>query len=102
MTAETKGGSAALVAPDGTSTPLTNEMYEALAAHARKLERAKRPAVIAVDYVSTGEAAALLGVSRQTLNRMLEAGEIPYERYGRGHRRVLRSDVLAYREASAR
>ena len=98
--AEAMGGSAALVAPDGSSTPLTDEMYEALAAYARKLERTRRPAVVAVDYVSTGEAAGLLGVSRQTLNRMLEAGEIPYERYGRGHRRVLRSDVLAYREAS--
>ena len=100
MAEETKHGSAALVAPDGSSTPLTDEMYEALAAYARKLERTRRPAVVAVDYVSTGEAASMLGVSRQTLNRMLEAGEIPYERYGGGHRRVLMSDVLAYREAS--
>lgn len=100
MAEKASDGEAALVAPDGTRTPLTDDMYEALSNYARTLARKRNRAAIAVDYVSTGEAASMLGVSRQTLNRMLEAGEIPFERYGKGHRRVLRSDVLAYREAS--
>ena len=102
MAENAEHGLAALVASDGSIMPLTDDMYEALAKHARMLERNKQRTVIAVDYVSTGEAASMLGVSRQTFNRMLEAGEIPYERYGKGHRRVHMSDVLAYPEASAR
>lgn len=47
--------------------------------------------------LSTSEAADILGISRPTLVRMLESGEIPFEQPGR-HRRVRMADVLAYRE----
>ncbi len=47
--------------------------------------------------ISTQEAADLLGISRTTLVKLLEDGEIPYEQPGR-HRRVLLYDVLAYRK----
>ena len=51
--------------------------------------------------MTTQEAADFLGMSRSTLVRMLEAGEIPFEKVRR-HRRLLLSDVLEYRERQRR
>ncbi|WEV59479.1 helix-turn-helix domain-containing protein [Bifidobacterium sp. ESL0728] len=47
--------------------------------------------------IGTGEAAQILGVSRKTVQRMLDANAIPYRRNGQGgNRMMLENDVIAY------
>lgn len=55
--------------------------------------------VATAQELTTQEAAALLGISRTYLIRVLDAGELPYTRLG-SHRRLRLADVLAYRQRS--
>lgn len=51
--------------------------------------------------LTTQEAADLLGISRPTLVRLLEAQKMPYEQRGR-HRRIMLADLLRYQQETRR
>jgi excisionase family DNA binding protein len=53
------------------------------------------------DCLTTGEAAALLGTSRQHVVNLCRSGDLPYTTVGR-HRRVQRADVEALRSRTHR
>jgi excisionase family DNA binding protein len=93
---------ATLLGPGGERLELPAEVFEVLRDVVEALSRGLAITVAPHETVlSTSEAAGLLGVSRPTLVRLLEAGEIPFEQPGR-HRRVRLADVLAYLERAKR
>jgi excisionase family DNA binding protein len=55
-------------------------------------------AVVPLDAeITTQEAADLLGLSRPSLVKLLEAGAIPFRTLG-SHRRINAADIMAYRD----
>jgi len=93
---------AALVGPDGSRVKLPPEVYEMLRDVLAALSQGLAITVAPTRTVlTTSQAAHLLGVSRPTLVRLLESGEIPFEKPAR-HRRVRLADVLAYQERGKR
>ena len=93
---------AKLVAPDGTEVALPGEVYAVLRSVAEAMSRGLAITVAPHNtQLTTQEAADMLNISRPTLVRLLEEGEIPFEQRGR-HRRVRLADVLDYQERSRR
>ncbi|WP_238412629.1 helix-turn-helix domain-containing protein [Saccharothrix deserti] len=93
---------AALVGPDGSRLELPAEVFEVLRDVVLAMSQGLAITVAPQHTVlTTSEAAHLLGVSRPTLVRLLEAGEIPFEQPNR-HRRVRLVDLLAYQDRSRR
>jgi excisionase family DNA binding protein len=93
---------AMLVGPDGERLDLPPEVFEIRREVVEALAGGLAITIAPHQMIlSTSEAADILGVSRPTLVRLLEAGEIPFEQPGR-HRRVRLADVLAYHERSRR
>jgi excisionase family DNA binding protein len=90
--------STTLTGPNGQHLVLPAEVFEVLRDVVAAMAQGQAVTVAPVHQrLTTQEAADLLGISRPTLVKLLEDGEIPYEQPGR-HRRVLLSDVLAYRK----
>lgn len=91
---------AMLLGPDGEQIPLPMAAYEVLKQVVSAMERGASVSVEPIDrQLTTQQAADLLGVSRNTLVRLLEEHELPFERLGKSrHRRLRLHDVLSYRE----
>jgi excisionase family DNA binding protein len=91
-----------LVGTDGEEVELPDEVYRVLTIVVNEMKAGHAVTVTPLSQrISTQQAADLLGVSRPTLVDLLETGKIAFEQPGR-HRRVLLSDVLAYREEKHR
>ncbi len=88
----------ALVAADGERLELPESMYDALRQVADALSSGMGVSVAPLSaMLTTQEAADYLGISRPTLVRILERGEIPMEKPGR-HRFVRLKDLVEYQE----
>jgi excisionase family DNA binding protein len=87
-----------LSGPNGEQLVMPAQIFEVLRGVVQAMAEGQAVMIAPVHQrLTTQEAADLLGISRPTLVKLLEDGEIPFEQPGR-HRRVLLRDVLAYRE----
>lgn len=95
---------AVLVGPDGQTVPLPLEAYRVLTDVVAAMRRGKAITVAPVDQLlTTQEAADFLGISRPTLVKLLESGEIAFQRPSPGgHRRVRLEDVIKYQGEATR
>lgn len=83
---------------EGDQIELPETVYRALVQVVEALAAGKAVTVTPQEpQLTTQQVADLLGVSRPTVVRLIESGELPAERPG-ARRRVLLSDALAYRE----
>ncbi|WP_181696696.1 helix-turn-helix domain-containing protein [Nocardia sp. GTS18] len=91
---------AALLGPDGEQIPLPAEVYEVLVQVVGAMRKRRAVTIAPVEQrLTTQQAADLLGISRPTLIKLLEAGKLPCDKpSGSRHRRLLLSDVLEYQQ----
>ena len=93
-------GRPALVAANGERLEMPDAMFDALRQVAGALSSGMGVSVAPLSaMLTTQEAADYLGISRPTLVRILERGEIPMEKPGR-HRFVQLRDLVEYQERS--
>ena len=86
---------------DGTTLDLPASVAEALAEVLEAAADGQRALVLrSPEELTTEQAAAVLGVSRPTVIRLVDAGKLPARMVGT-HRRLALGDILSYREASA-
>lgn len=86
-----------LVAATGDSVQLPRQVVALLGQLATTLLAGEAVSINPIAReMTTGEAAAMLGMSRPTLIKLLEADRIPSHRVGT-HRRMLLRDVLEFR-----
>ncbi len=90
-------GNSKLIGPDGKPRPLPNSL-RSFVIQLTCLLNERKPVSIVQDQatLTTIEAAATLGVSRQFLVNILEQGKIPHHLVG-SHRRIYAKDLFAYK-----
>ncbi|MDR2973924.1 MAG: excisionase family DNA-binding protein [Propionibacteriaceae bacterium] len=94
---EAHSRAAALIA-DGQRMDLPDEVFTVLNTVVQAMARGEAVTVAPVSMqLTTSQAAELLGISRQTLVRLLDSHAIPYEQ-PRRHRLLRLTDVLAYKQ----
>lgn len=94
------GGRPRITTADGTVLDLPEPVAEALAEVLEAAADDERALVLrSPDDLTTEQAAAVLGVSRPTVVRLVDAGKLPARMAGT-HRRIALTDVLAHRQAS--
>lgn len=77
---------------------LPKQLLEAMAHVAQAMQEGLAVSIVPhATTISTQEAADILGISRPTLIRMLDANKLPYEQANR-HRRLKLTDVLDYKK----
>ncbi len=82
--------------PSQLRVTVPREAAERLVEVLKSLGTGRQPSVVpSARELSTGDVADLIGVSRQYIVRLLDAGRLPYRRVG-NRRRVLLADALAY------
>jgi excisionase family DNA binding protein len=92
---------AQLIGPGGEQTDLPDEVYTVLRQVIRVMAAGKAVTVAPHNLqLTTQEAADLLGISRPTIVRILERGDIPFTQPNR-HRRLRLSDVLEYQRCAS-
>ncbi|MFI7574148.1 helix-turn-helix domain-containing protein [Micromonospora sp. NPDC049497] len=97
-----RGRSLQLIVDGGEPVDVPPMVGEALAEVVSILGRGRPVRVMAENVeLSTGEAAAILGVTRPTVVKLMNDGVLPYTRPN-SSRRVALHDVLAYKERRSR
>ena len=86
-----------LLTAEGERVRLPTELREVLSTAARALSDGQEVIVATNDsYLTAKEGADFLGVSRPTMIRILDLGEVPYERPN-SHRRIKLTDLAKYK-----
>lgn len=87
-------------AGESDQVELTEQVHAVLKQVVAALSRGQSISVLTRDReISTQQAAEILGVSRPTVVRLIDDGELPAHVPGSVRRRLRLADVLAYREA---
>lgn len=55
--------------------------------------RGAKDSTMTVDFVGIGEAAGILGLSRTSIQKLVDSGKLPAVKTSGGHRRILRSSI---------
>lgn len=97
----TSAGPIELVTAEGRRARIPEELVEVIQSMVTALHDGQAITLAPHSMkMTTQDAADFLGISRPTVVRLLERGEIPYAQPGR-HRRILLADLLEYQQESA-